>query len=306
MKYSITFSHMVNARRVDCKCFENLTLSEKEVNTCSYLEPIICPRCGNALYVGASIKRPVYERQCFNIDWNALLYIENEKKKEQLIAAIECAGRDLQYLLKNFLLKESNFGGFLLSGNHGCQRGLYLPETRQIYLRIIDPLTLYHELGHAVAYLNKKLLIEFNEAFAYESNDNGIKLKLKTEIEKRTKLEEKYNKMIELGFPHSKSVDADEAFWEYFELKLNAQNLYADVLDIFGAITDKKYKSYTKDFGHGKSYWKRINAKQDEVYANIFSLFAVADDLQLNILRNILPNTTAACEKTIKDLSAVY
>ena len=228
------------------------------------------------------------------------------EKIDLLIMACESATLYYQELLKNFLLQGKQFNGFVLSGNKGHYAGAYFPDTRQIHLRKIDAINLYHEFGHVLAFLNETSLTDFNSTFTLESKDKNSIRKFKDILEERTNIETLYNKMIELGFPHSKEMVTGEAYWEYFERKLCANGLYTEVFDVFGAVTNKNYTYYTSDLGHGKTYWIRQNAKQDEMFAILLSLYTVEDMLQINILSDVFPQTFDAFSSIVKKLSAKY
>lgn len=125
-------------------------------------------------------------------------------------------------------------------------------------------------------------------------------------LESRTQLAAKFNKYHELGYPSKNTVQSGIAYWEHFECQLCASGLFWEILDIFGAITQKRFKEYTDRIGHGVRYYKQVTSPADEFFAEYMSLCAVNEKLQLDVLNEVFPDTISEYNCVIEKLNFLY
>ena len=307
MKYIIWFNHMINAMNIDnCLYIERqMEYDDETIKGFCCTDSMKCPKCGEMLYASSYVLKKYEAYPTSEIDWSKYIVLDKRQREKKLKDIYQYAIPEYQKLLKLFLENETNFNGFLLSGTRGpCSR--YYDNSKQIYLRNISAVTLFHELGHALMDMNGSIFDSYYEAFLYESkNSKTIKL-LKNFLETKTNLSQKYDNIVQLGyFNGSRSRQIDEEYWAWFEARLVASQLYGEILDIFGSITNKKYKCYTYQVGHSVSYYRRT-LPNEEFFANYLSIRAVNDRLQIDILNKVFPNTTHEYDIVIEKLKNTY
>lgn len=307
MKYKIWFNHIVNAYYVnDCMFHEIVEFDENSIQSFCCTDTKICSKCGNFLFASSFIEKIYEAHPTYIIDWKNYVKADKHNRTNRLQAIFEQAQPFYQLYLKEFLACESNFNGILLSGAKGSSRGHYFANSRQIRIRDFSVDTLFHEIGHAIMHLNSEVFSSFYEIFKDEGKQNSTQEILKAFLENKTKLGLKYDNCVASGyFDNLRSKQANMKYWEWFEAKLIASMLYSDVMDIFGAITGKKYTAYSHDVGHGKAYYRRT-PPAEEFFAEYFSLCAVNELLQLDILRSAFPNTIVEYDRIIKILHQKY
>lgn len=69
--------------------------------------------------------------------------------------------------------------------------------------------------------------------------------------------------------------------------------------DICSAVCEG---NYWFAYGHSKQYWKQEGIKENEIFANYYSLVAFRDIQKLDFLQQNLPEVYESCEKMKKQL----
>lgn len=297
---------MVNAPYVDCNNIETTEFDENSILSFCCSDSRKCAKCGNLLFASSFVEKYFDSHPYYKIEWEKHIKADKHSYVNKLQGIFEQAIPDYQLLLQGFLSGEKSFIGILLSGVKGNDNGYYSPESNQIFIRYPSVITLFHESGHAIFHNNKEAFQGFNNTFKTESKNITTQKALKAFLEEKTCLGLKYDNCLASGYFNGKrSPQTDLTYWEWFEARLIAGDLFYEIIDIFGAITNKKYKAYCHYIGHGKSYFRRV-LPSDEFFAEYFSLRAVNERLQLDILQSAFPNTCLEYERIINYLYHKY
>ena len=80
----------------------------------------------------------------------------------------------------------------------------------------------------------------------------------------------------------------DDAYWYISQELLSDNNLYADVSDIMGGLTDGKCQNL---WGHSQKYWQSDNTRiQREAFANMFSTI-MGSTTRVETMKKYFPNS---------------
>ena len=83
-----------------------------------------------------------------------------------------------------------------------------------------------------------------------------------------------------------------------YEGKLEGDNRITDIID---ALVNGRFFSIYKAPGHGLNYYRKVEFRMTETFANLFAV--QKNKRALNILKNIIPNTMKQFDERIKELA---
>lgn len=159
-------------------------------------------------------------------------------------------------------------------------------------------LVLFHEYGHHVDFQlgeNKQAWSFTDDGFikAWSADKKLLGLSGNKRIEKLTALKaELYNDVIK-----TRTLKTGSTFtYAAIELKNPALSGVSDTID---ALSGGAFQSMFGAFGHGKAYFKRIEAKYLEAFANLFQLRANREHWEYAKLK--FPNMTKRIDEVIRD-----
>ena len=192
--------------------------------------------------------------------------------------------------------------------------GITLNQTRAYFRPEEDTLvtnakagTLAHEYGHYIDYKTGSRKIrqfefqpkpwsfenkKFREAFEKDAEN------FTSDATKGSnKLQKYFNELVEIRY-YEKKVRGKIRETGYYEGKLEGDDRITDIID---ALVNGRFHSLYKAPGHGLDYYRKVELRMTETFANLFAV--QKNKRALNILKDIVPNTMKQFDERIKELA---
>jgi len=167
--------------------------------------------------------------------------------------------------------------------------------------------TLAHEYGHYIDYKTGSRKIgqfevqpkpwsfenkKFREAFEKDAKNFTADA-----TKGSNKLQKYFDELVEIRY-YEKTVRGKRRKTGYYEGKLEGDNRITDIID---ALVNGRFHSLYKAPGHGLNYYRKVELRMTETFANLFAV--QKNKRALNILKDIVPNTMKQFDERIKELA---
>jgi hypothetical protein len=110
-------------------------------------------------------------------------------------------------------------------------------------------------------------------------------------------LQKYFNELVEIRY-YEKTVRGKTRKTGYYEGKLEGDDRITDIID---ALVNGRFHSLYKAPGHGLNYYRKVENRMTETFANLFAV--QKNKRALNILKDIAPNTMKQFDERIKELA---